>query len=98
PGSSSSACTTAPLVVSYPIYYTFKVAPGVANVPVPDNIGPAQPGKAQGHTFCTSADNGGSGGDAITLYGFAVDYSLFTSAFPQSNGNPAPTITTNGGQ
>lgn len=98
PGSGASACTTAPLVVSYPIYYTFKVTPGVATVAVPDNIGPAQPGKAQGHTFCTSADNGGTGGDALTLYGFAVDYSLYSSAFPQSNGNPAPTITTNAGQ
>jgi hypothetical protein len=32
------------------------------------------------------------------LYGFAVDYSLFSSAYPQSNGNSAPTVTTNAGQ
>jgi hypothetical protein len=101
PGTTASACTANPLVVTYPIYYTFKVAPGTATVTVPDNIGPAQPGKTQGHTLCTAADNGGAtgpGGDAVTLYGFAVDYSLFSSAFPQSNGNPAPTITLNAGQ
>lgn len=93
-----SACTAAPLLVAYPIYYTFKVAPGTATVTVPDNIGPAQPGKTQGHTFCTSADNGGTGGDMVTLYGFAVDYSLYSTAYPQSNGNPAPTFTLNSGQ
>ncbi|MGA2395731.1 MAG: hypothetical protein ABSH03_20515 [Candidatus Lustribacter sp.] len=101
PGTSASACTTSPLVVTYPIYYTFKVAPGTATVTVPDNIGPAQPGKAQGHTLCTAADNGGAtgpGGDAVSVYGFAVDYSLFSSAFPQSAGNPAPTVTLNAGQ
>jgi len=95
--SGSSACVTAPLSVSYPIYYTFKVAPGTVTVTVPDDIGPAQPGKTQGHTFCTSADNAGIGGDSVELYGFAVDYSLFSSAFPQSNGNPAPAITTGAG-
>ena len=100
PGAAGggSACTTAPLSVAYPIYYTFKIAPGAATVAVPDAIGPAQPGKAQGHTFCTTADNGGTGGDSVTLYGFAVDYSLFSSAYPQSNGNSAPTVTTNAGQ
>jgi hypothetical protein len=101
PGTAGSACTTAPLSVSYPIYYTFKVAPGAVNVTVPDNIGPAQPGKTQGHTLCTAADNGGGagpGGDAVTVYGFAVDYSLLSTAYPASNGNPAPTFTLNAGQ
>lgn len=93
----ASACVTAPLTVSYPIYYTFKIAPGTATVTVPDDIGPAQPGKAQGHTFCTTADNGGTGGDSVELYGFAVDYSLFSSAFPQSDGNPAPAVVTGAG-
>jgi len=98
PGTTSPACVTGPQSVTYPIYYTFKIAPGAANVAVPDNIGVAQPGKTQGHTFCTSADNGGTGGDSVVVYGFAVDYSLFSSAFPQSNGNPAPTVTLNAGQ
>lgn len=98
-----STCTTAPLSVSYPIYYTFKVTPGATTVTVPDNIGPAQPGKAQGHTFCTAADNtAGLGaanpGDGIALFGFAVDYSLYSTAYPQSNGNPAPTFTLTNGQ
>jgi hypothetical protein len=98
-GPMSSSCTTAPLGVSYPIYYTFKVAPGVAAVTVPDKIGPAQPGKTQGHTFCTAADNTAAGvGDAVAVFGFAVDYSLFSTAAPQSNGNPAPTFTLNAGQ
>jgi hypothetical protein len=97
----TSACTTAPLSVSYPIYYTFKVAPGTATITVPNNIGPAQPGKAQGHTLCTAADNAGTmtpNGDMVTTYGFAVDYSLFSTAYPQSNGNPAPSFTLNAGQ
>lgn len=98
---TSSACTTSPLSVSYPIYYTFKVTPGAATVTVPNNIGPAQPGKTQGHTLCTAADNAGTAtpnGDMVTTYGFAVDYSLFSTAYPQSNGNPAPTFTLNAGQ
>jgi hypothetical protein len=95
----SSACVTSPLSVSYPIYYTFKVAPGTPAVAVPSDIGPAQPGKTQGHTFCTAADNTASAGaatpgDSVSVYGFAVDYGLYASAFPHSNGNPAPPITT----
>jgi len=34
----------------------------------------------------------------VTLYGFAVDYSLFSTAYPQSNGVPAPAFTLNAGQ
>jgi hypothetical protein len=81
-GGGSMACSA--VAPSYPVYYTFKVTPGVATVTVPDAIGPALPGKTQGMTFCT--------GDSVTVYGFAVDYPLYSSAFPQSNGNPAPSI------
>jgi hypothetical protein len=73
---------------SYPYYYTFKVTPGVATVAVPDNIGAAEVGKTPSPTLCP--------GDAVDVYGFAVDYPLFSSAFPQSDGNAAPTITTTG--
>lgn len=97
PAATPSACipaTSVGLSVSYPIYYTFTVAPGTATVTVPDDIGPSSPGTAQGHTFCTNADNGGTGGDTVQFYGFATDYGLYASAYPQSNGNPAPTVTT----
>ncbi len=75
---------------SYPYYYTFQVTPGVATVNVPDNIGAAEVGKPASPTLCP--------GDAVTVYGFAVDYPLFSSAFPQSNGNAAPTIVGAAGQ
>jgi hypothetical protein len=100
-GGNSACVSSATLSVSYPIYYTFKVTPGTATVTVPDDIGPAPPGKAQGHTFCTTADNAAGSdpvGDTIEVYGFAVDYPLFSSAFPQSTGNPTPTITGASGQ
>lgn len=85
-----------------PYYYTFKVVPGAASVAVPDNIGAAAPGKAQGHTICTGADNTAAGadapytaaGDGYAVYGFAVDYPLQASTFPASNGNAAPVILT----
>jgi hypothetical protein len=32
----------------------------------------------------------------VAVYGFAVDYPLYASAFPQSNGKAAPVITTSG--
>jgi hypothetical protein len=83
-GGTSMACSA--VSPSYPVYYTFKVTPGTTTVTVPDNIGPAAPGKTQGSTFCS--------GDTIQTYGFAVDYPLYSSAFPQSNGNPAPSIGT----
>jgi hypothetical protein len=98
-GNSACVASTS-LTVSYPIYYTFKVTPGTATITVPDDIGPAPPGKAQGHTFCTAADNasGMAVGDTVEVYGLAVDYPLYASAFPQSNGNPAPAITGASGQ
>jgi hypothetical protein len=87
---------------SPPYYYTLKVTPGAATATLPDNIGAAPPGKTQGHTLCTAADNGGASGtapgDTVVVYGFAVDYPLYSSAFPQSDGNPAPTIVGNAGQ
>jgi hypothetical protein len=100
-GGNSACVSSTSLSVSYPIYYTFKVTPGTATVTVPDDIGPAPPGKAQGHTFCTTADNAAgavTGGDQVEVYGFAVDYPLFASAFPQSTGNPTPAITGTSGQ
>jgi hypothetical protein len=84
-GGGSTTCITEG---RYPYYYTFKVTPGVATVTVPDNLGAAKPGAAANPTLCS--------GDAVTVYGFAVDYPLYNSAFPQSNGNPAPAITTSG--
>lgn len=89
---------------SVPYYYTLKVAPGSATASLPDNIGAAPPGKAQGHTLCTAADNAAATGsssaqgDTVLVYGFAVDYPLYSSAFPQSDGNPAPTIVGAAGQ
>jgi hypothetical protein len=84
-----------------PIYYTFEVTAGTATVAVPDNIGPAAPGKAQPHTFCTAtennaADGAGTGEDAWEVYGFAGDYPIAEAGFPASNGVAAPTITTSG--
>jgi hypothetical protein len=79
-----------------PYFYTFKIAPGTATVAVPDNIGAAPVGKPQGHTLCTAADDGTAKGDAVNFYGFAVDYPLYNSAFPQSQGVAAPTITATG--
>jgi len=84
-GGGSATCITEG---SYPYYYTFKVTPGVATVTVPDNLGAAKPGAAANPTLCP--------GDSVSVYGFAVDYPLYSSAFPQSDGNPAPTITTSG--
>lgn len=86
-----------------PFYYTFKVSPGQATVTVPDKIGSAPPGTAQPHTLCTSAENSAitgtaTPGDGYLVYGFAVDYPLFNSAFPQSNGQAAPTIAGASGQ
>jgi hypothetical protein len=90
------------LVAGGPYYYTFKVTPGAATVTIPDNIGPAPPGKAQGHTICTGADDTtagadaiyAAGGDGVAVYGIAVDYPLYNSTFPNSNGVAAPTILT----
>jgi len=81
-----------------PYYYTFKVTPGQVAVTVPDDIGAAPPGEVQPHTFCTSAENGGASGDGWLVYGFATDYPLFNSAFPQSNGRAAPAIVGVNGQ
>jgi hypothetical protein len=85
---------------SPPYYYTFKVTPGTATVAVPDDIGAAPPGHAQGHTFCTASDNGGGSAtaDQLEVYGFAVDYPLYSSAFPQSDNQAAPTIVGSAGQ
>jgi hypothetical protein len=79
-----------------PYYYTWKVTPGTTTVTVPDDIGAAPKGKTQGHTLCTAADDAAGTGDAVAVYGFAVDYPLYASAFPQSNGKAAPVITTSG--
>ena len=79
-----------------PYYYTFKVTPGTATVTVPDNIGAALTTGTPGHTFCTATDDSAATGDAVEVYGFAVDYPLYSSAFPQSNGKAAPAITTSG--
>ncbi len=73
---------------SAPYYYTFKITPGDATVTIPDNLGATKVGGTANDTLCP--------GDAVTVYGFAVDYPLYSSAFPQSDGNPAPTITTSG--
>jgi hypothetical protein len=86
-----------------PYYYTFKVSPGQATVMVPDKIGSAPPGTAQPHTLCTSAENTtiagtSTPGDSYLVYGFAVDYPLFNSAFPQSTGQAAPVIAGASGQ
>jgi hypothetical protein len=86
-----------------PYYYTFKIAPGQTTVTVPDSIGAAPPGTTQPPTLCTSAENTAiSGtvktGDGYLVYGFAVDYPLFNSAFPQSNGQVAPVLVGAGGQ
>jgi hypothetical protein len=88
----SSCLSTATLASTGqpPFYYTFKVTPGVATVPVPDNLGPTTVNGPTNPTLCS--------GDTVTLYGFAVDYPLYSSAFPQSNGNPAPTIVGSAGQ
>jgi hypothetical protein len=103
PGSSANAgfgCTSSG---AGPYYYTFKVAPGQAAVTVPDNIGAAAPGKPQPHTLCTGAENTTKNGvatvgDAWQVYGFAVDYPLYESAFPASTGVVAPTIAGANGQ
>ncbi|MBD5633457.1 MAG: hypothetical protein IAI49_03160 [Candidatus Eremiobacteraeota bacterium] len=80
---------------SGPYYYTFEVTSGTATVTVPDNIGPALPGHAQPHTFCTAAENGATAGeDSWSVYGFAVDYPLLEAGFPASTGVAAPAIKT----
>ncbi len=86
-----------------PYYYTFKVTPGQTTVTVPDSIGAASPGTAQPHTLCTSTENTAkagtsTSGDGYRVYGLAVDYPLFNSAFPQSNGQAAPTLVNTNGQ
>ncbi len=86
-----------------PYYYTFRVTPGQTAVTVPDAIGPAKPGIAQPHTFCTQAENTAAqgtptAGDGWQVYGFAVDYPLAESAFPASTGIVSPAIAGSGGQ
>jgi len=86
-GGSAAPCQS---VGKAPYYYTFQVAPGAATVVVPDTIGAAAPGKPQPRTLCA--------GDGYAVYGFAVDFPLVESAFPNSAGNVAPTIVGAGGQ
>jgi len=86
-----------------PFFYTFRVSPGTVAVTVPDNIGAAPPGTKQPHTLCTAAEDStpttpATTGDAVVVYGFAADYPLFSSAFPQSGGQTSPTIAGPNGQ
>jgi hypothetical protein len=103
PGTSGNAGFGCASSGKGPYFYTFKVAPGAATVAVPDDIGPAVPGKAQPHTLCTSAENtaaagAATAGDEWEVYGFAVDYPLIESAFPNSTGVVKPTIAGSNGQ
>lgn len=101
--SGSNAGNTCSHSGSGPFYYTFKIAPGQATVAVPDNIGPAKPGVTQPHTLCTAAENTAANGvatlgDGWAVYGFAVDYPLSESSFPNSTGVVSPTIAGSNGQ
>jgi hypothetical protein len=50
------------------------------------------------HTFCTAADNAANaavstaGPDQYQVFAAGFDYPAFEAAYPQSNGNPTPTI------
>jgi hypothetical protein len=77
-GSPSWPCQTSG---AGPYYYTFSGRPGQTTVLVPDDIGAAAPGKAQGPTICTASANTAALGataaaDDYAVYGFAVDWPL----------------------
>jgi hypothetical protein len=87
-----------------PYVYSILVTPASPNpVTLADNLGPTPslgslPAGESTHTFCTSTDNGGSGADQYQVVGVGFDYPAFEAGYPQSNGNPTPTIVGANGQ
>ncbi len=87
-----------------PYFYTFAVSPGQTTVTVPDSLGAAAKGQAQGPTICTAAANTTAEGattpaDDYAVYGFAVDWplkSLVTTEIANAN-VASPTITGSAG-
>jgi hypothetical protein len=74
-----------------PVYYTIEVtASGTAT------LGPAAgPGGAP--SLCnadanTAANSAATGGDAFIVEGIGFDYPAYESSYPNSSGNPSPTI------
>ncbi len=105
PAAGTSCNGSAPPATGSPAYYTLHVtASGTATLP--DTDGPAASTSVQVPSICTAAQNtalaANAGmtvsGDEFTVQSIGFDYSHFAAAYPQSNGNAAPTITGANGQ
>ncbi len=85
-----------------PVYYTIHVtASGTFTLPA--TSGPGAPGTTV-PSICTSAQNTATNmgtttdGDQFTLQFVGFDYPAFAASYPNSNGNPAPTLAGANGQ
>ena len=84
------------------VYYTFHItASGTSTLPA--TSGPGNPGTTT-PSICTAAQNTASNmgtaspADQITLQLIGFDYPAFAASYPNSNGNPAPTLAGPSGQ
>jgi hypothetical protein len=104
PQTGATGCNSANFV---PVYYTIE-ASASGTYTLPDAIGPGTPA-APGVTLCTAAQNQAAttaaGGTMVTATGdvfmvqtIGFDYPAYEASYPQSNGNPAPTIVGASGQ
>jgi hypothetical protein len=84
-----------------PVYYTVYVG-ATGTVSLPDNDGPGNPGSAI-PSICTAAQNTTANGkttdgDSVLEYFIGFDYPAYEAMYPQSIGNPSPTLTGANGQ
>lgn len=104
PEMGASGCNSANLI---PVYYTIE-ATASGTYTLPDMSGPGSP-SAPGVSLCTAAQNqaattaaGTTGvtatGDVFLVQTLGFDYPAYEASYPQSNGNPAPTIVGASGQ
>jgi hypothetical protein len=92
----SVSCNNA---LASPVYYTFEfTASGTQTIP--PAIGPGTKSGGGSPTICSAADNtaanGGTAtnGDTFLVQTIGYDYPAYEISYPNSNGNPAPTLLT----
>jgi hypothetical protein len=103
PQSSSSAFASCNGSDQLPIYYTI-VYHGTGPGTLPATDGPGNPG-TKTPSLCTPAQNAaangassGVPGDSFFIQSIGFDYPVYEASYPQSLGNPTPTIFGSAGQ
>ncbi len=97
-GSAVKSCNGSDAVH---VYYTFHITAS-GTYALPATSGPGTPTSTT-PSICTSAQNTAtntatSDGDQITLQLIGFDYPAFAASYPNSSGNPAPTLAGPNGQ